>query len=67
MIIGYVDPGVGATLMQLILAGTVGIGVIFKLKWRSIRSLLSRLNVVRGDSSGTEFTKQSAENEELKG
>lgn len=67
MIIGYVDPGVGATLMQLILAGTVGIGVIVKLKWRSIRSLLGRLNVVRGDSSGTEFTKQATEDEELRG
>lgn len=67
MIIGYVDPGVGATLMQLILAGTVGLGVIVKLKWRSIRSLLARLNVVRGDSSGTDVTKQAAEDEELRG
>ena len=36
---GYVDPGTGATLMQLALAGTVGIGAIVRLKWNSIRSL----------------------------
>lgn len=35
----YLDPGTGATLMQLMLAGTVGIGALVRLKWESIRSL----------------------------
>jgi len=38
----YIDPGAGATLMQLVLAGTVGISAIIKLKWHAIRGLFSR-------------------------
>jgi len=37
----YIDAGTGATLMQLVLAGTVGIGAIIKLKWRAIRGVFS--------------------------
>jgi hypothetical protein len=41
-IIAYVDPGVGATVMQLVLAGAVGIGALIKLRWEKLRSLFSR-------------------------
>jgi hypothetical protein len=36
-VIAYVDPGVGATILQVVLAGTVGIGALIKLRWRSIK------------------------------
>ncbi len=38
----YVDPGAGATLVQLALAGVVGIGAIFKAKWARISEMFSR-------------------------
>lgn len=36
-VIAYVDPGIGATALQLVLAGTVGIGALVKLRWQSIK------------------------------
>ena len=39
--LAYIDAGTGATLMQLVLAGTVGIGAIIKLKWCAIRGMFS--------------------------
>jgi hypothetical protein len=48
----YIDPGTGATLTQLLLAGTVGIGAIVKLKWNSIRALFSRSHTAE-TSAGT--------------
>jgi hypothetical protein len=52
IILGYVDPGTGATIMQLVLAGTVGIGAIVRLKWNSIRSLARRSVGPQVDLSG---------------
>lgn len=42
LITAYVDPGTGATLMQLALAGTVGIAAVVKLKWHSIKAFFRR-------------------------
>lgn len=64
-IIAYVDPGAGATLMQLVLAGTVGVGAIIKLKWHSIRSLFGRPRGVQDDSRDTSAQESMAEEEEL--
>lgn len=41
-LLAYVDPGVGATVMQLVLAGAVGIGALIKLRWDKVKSLFSR-------------------------
>ncbi|MFV1961811.1 MAG: hypothetical protein ACC658_08245 [Acidimicrobiia bacterium] len=60
----YVDPGAGATLMQLVLAGTVGIGAIVKLKWHSIRSLFRRPSDVHDDSLDTKIPELATEDEE---
>lgn len=38
----YVDPGVGATVLQLALAGTVGVGALVKLRWQSIKRAFGR-------------------------
>jgi hypothetical protein len=56
--IGYIDPAVGATIMQLIVAGTVGIGAVIKLKWETINKLFTRV-VGTGDDaidSSTQIT-----------
>jgi len=64
MVLGYLDPGTGATLMQLVLAGTVGIGAIIKLKWNSIRSLFGRSRGVRDDFPDKKISELAAEDEE---
>ena len=39
-VFAYLDPGVGATVVQLVLAGTVGIGALVKLRWKSVKRAL---------------------------
>lgn len=41
-VLSYVDPGVGPTVLQLALAGTVGIGALVKLRWQSVEKALGR-------------------------
>ena len=38
----YVDPGVGATLLQLALAGVAGLAVMFRLQWRRLKRLTGK-------------------------
>ena len=48
----YIDPGVGATVMQLVLAGVVGVGALLKLRWRQIRGFFQRGRVAVEDQPG---------------
>jgi hypothetical protein len=48
----YIDPAAGATIVQLVVAGTVGVGAVVKLKWSSIKSLFNR-----GEISGDETSR----------
>lgn len=41
-VLGYVDPGVGATLMQLSVAGVAGVAAIVKLRWHSIKRVFRK-------------------------
>ena len=41
-VLGYVDPGVGATLMQLSIAGVAGVAAIVKLRWHSIKRVFRK-------------------------
>ena len=36
----YLDPGTGSTLLQVIIGGVAGLGVIAKLYWHRLRGLL---------------------------
>ena len=38
----YLDPGAGSVLTQLVLGGTAGLIVVFKLYWHRIRDLFGR-------------------------
>jgi hypothetical protein len=40
LIFGYLDPGSGSMLLQVLLGGAVGLIVIVKLYWNSILTLL---------------------------
>jgi len=48
---GYIDPAAGATIMQLIVAGTVGVGAVVKLKWHTIKSFFDRSGGMANRSS----------------
>jgi hypothetical protein len=63
---GYIDPVAGATIMQLVVAGTVGIGAVVKLKWHTIRGFFEKSDATHHQPSDTvadvdEFTKQEVE------
>jgi hypothetical protein len=49
---GYIDPAAGATIMQLIVAGTVGLGAVVKLKWHTISGYFNRADTTVDQSSG---------------
>ena len=40
--LAYIDPGVGATVIQLVLVGVVGIGALVKLRWQQIKRFVNR-------------------------
>jgi hypothetical protein len=60
---GYVEPGTGTTLVQLALAGTVGIGAIVRLKWASIQSMLGRSDGAQNDGPESAAVQQIAGDE----
>lgn len=41
-VFGYVDPGVGATLLQLSIAGVAGVAAIFKWRWHRIKRVFRK-------------------------
>lgn len=46
----YIDPGSGSALLQLILGGVAGIGVVAKLYWEQVKA---RCRSLFGRSDGT--------------
>ena len=40
LVLGYLDPGSGSMLLQVLLGGAVGLIVVVKLYWNNILSLL---------------------------
>jgi hypothetical protein len=38
----YLDPGSGSVLLQLILAGLLGAGVVVRVFWKKIRGLFGK-------------------------
>lgn len=55
-IIAYIDPVAGATIMQLVLAGTIGIGALVKLRWQSIKKALGRADKPSADLEESQKT-----------
>ncbi|MFB0565544.1 MAG: hypothetical protein ACETWK_07680 [Candidatus Aminicenantaceae bacterium] len=39
----YIDPGAGSYIIQLIIAGLIGISFSFKLFWKKIKKLFSKI------------------------
>lgn len=38
----YLDPGFGSMVLQFILAGLLGVGVIVRIFWKKIRALFGK-------------------------
>ncbi|NTW43065.1 MAG: hypothetical protein HGB14_01230 [Anaerolineaceae bacterium] len=38
----YLDPGFGSMILQLVLAGILGVGVIIRVFWKRIRGLFGK-------------------------
>jgi len=38
----YLDPGFGSMILQLVLAGLLGVGVIIRVFWKKIRGLFGK-------------------------
>ena len=38
----YLDPGFGSMILQLVLAGLLGAGVIIRIFWKRIRTLFGK-------------------------
>lgn len=47
----YVDPGSGGMILQLLVAGTVGLGMWIKLYWRRFLSMFHRKSEKTPDAS----------------
>ncbi len=45
----YLDPGSGSFLIQLLIAGLVGVGFIVKVYWKKIKGLFSRNTAKKED------------------
>ena len=38
----YIDPAAGSLVLQLVLGGVAGAGVVLKMSWRRLKSLFGR-------------------------
>ena len=38
----YLDPGFGSMVLQLVLAGLLGIGVFIRVFWKNIKGIFSK-------------------------
>ena len=50
----YLDPGSGSFLLQLLIAGLLGMGFVIRRYWSKITSLFSRSNSEEDDDSDTQ-------------
>lgn len=41
-VLGYIDSGTGGVILQMLLGGLAGLGVLIKMRWHSIRSRFRR-------------------------
>jgi hypothetical protein len=49
----YLDPGSGSMLLQLLLGGLAGAGVVLRLFWRRLRARLGRPGAEQEPPAGT--------------
>jgi hypothetical protein len=42
IVVGYIDSGTGGVILQMLLGGIAGLGVLIKMRWQSIRTRFRR-------------------------
>jgi hypothetical protein len=50
-VIAYLDPGSGSLILQLLIAGLMGAGILVKVFWKKIKGLFSRSSVKKEDDT----------------
>jgi hypothetical protein len=50
-VIAYLDPGSGSLILQLVLAGIMGAGILVKVFWKKLKSLFTRKPVKKEDDT----------------
>jgi hypothetical protein len=50
-VIAYLDPGSGSLILQLLLAGLMGAGILVKVFWKKIKSFFTRKSVKQEDDT----------------
>jgi hypothetical protein len=50
----YLDPGVGSVVLQVIIAGVLGVGVFIKLFWKKIKSFFGKKEICELKTENTE-------------
>lgn len=50
----YLDPGTGSYIIQLVIAGLLGVSFTIKLYWKRIRGFIFRLFLKQKDGSDSE-------------
>ncbi len=46
----YIDPAAGSLVLQLLLGGVAGVGLVLKMSWRRLTSLFGRGAALRSPS-----------------
>ena len=56
----YLDPGTGSLILQVIVGGVLGVGVLVKAYWKKIVGLFSKnKNVIKEDKQSAKSNKTS--------
>jgi hypothetical protein len=50
-LIAYLDPGSGSLILQLLIAGVMGAGILVKVFWKKIKGFFSRSSVKKEDDT----------------
>lgn len=53
-VLGYLDPGTGSIVLQMVVGGILGAGLMLKLFWRRIKGLFTRQSTDSARNPGTD-------------
>ena len=59
--IAYIDPGTGSLILQILLAGIAGLGVLLKLFWARIKAVFAGSSSASNNVSEEKDQKESNE------
>lgn len=60
-VFAYLDPGTGSLILQVIIGGILGVGVVLKTYWSKIRSLFKKSKKPETDTEKAEKKNEKSE------